>query len=323
MIIGPSRRLRNPALGPSPGPPGRGRPRGAGREISGPGPGRPGGARGRPGSPPPGPPRTPQNGPFLGPIYTIFVLETPLLGGARWGALLGSPGAGPPGGEKSAHFFGYLITLPVGTVWGHFSDPPFWAILGGYPGTPAEGSVYRTHWTHPVGHSWAGPLGRRASDGYPLGGLSPNGWYVPSGRGPPSRQGRKSAQDREVAGRRRPFARAKRGPTTGVTGKVRKCLAEHIRPCQFQAGATPMLSVRTSAIGHGRPQAGRGTHRRRRLTHPHLSLLAPTHNSQQLLKKAKILHFWADLVLRLAETARDGPGGPGGSRRARGSGRLR
>ena len=104
---------------------------------------------------------------------------------------------------------------------------------------------------HPVGPIWAGPLGRRASDGYPLGGLSPNGWYVPSGRGPPSRQGRKSAQDREVAGRRRPFARAKRGPTTGVTGKVRKCLAEQARPCQIWRGSTPMLSVRTSAIGHG------------------------------------------------------------------------
>lgn len=169
---------------------------------------------------------------------------------------MGSPGAGPPGGEKSAHFFGYLITLPVGTVWGHFSDPPFWAILGGYPGTPAEGSVYRTHWTHPVGHSWAGPLGRRASDGYPLGGLSPNGWYVPSGRGPPSRQGRKSAQDREVAGRRRPFARAKRGPTTGVTGKVRKCLAEHIRPCQFQAGGHP-YAVRQDLSHWARTAAGR------------------------------------------------------------------
>ena len=85
-----------------------------------------------------------------------------------------------------------------------------------------------------------------------MAGPTANGWYVPSGRGPPSRQGRKSAQDREVAGRRRPFARAKRGPTTGVTGKVRKCLAEHIRPYQNLAGATPMLSVRTSAIGHGR-----------------------------------------------------------------------
>ena len=89
-----------------------------------------------------------------------------------------------------------------------------------------------------------------------MGGLSPNGWYVPSGRGPPSRQGRKSAQDREVAGRRRPFARAKRGPTTGVTGKVRKCLAEHIRPCQFQAGGHP-YAVRQDLSHWARTAAGR------------------------------------------------------------------
>ena len=153
-------------------------------------------------------------------------------------------GGSPPGGQKSAHFFGYLITLPVGTVWspprGHFR----W-----------DRAPYHLRWAvfiHPrSGYGWTGALGRRASDGYPLAGLTANGWYVPSGRAPPSRQGRKSAQDREVMGRRRPFARAKRGPTTGVTGKVRKCLAEQAMPCQVCRGYPPELSVRTSASGHG------------------------------------------------------------------------
>ena len=143
----------------------------------------------------------------------------------------------------------------------------------------------------------AGPLGRRASDGYPLDGLTANGWYVPSGRGPPSKQGRKSAQDREVARRRRPFARAKRGPTTGVTGKVRKYLVEHIRPYQNLVGVPLKPSVRTSANGHGR--AKRSADRTwdtfaQRIAAPHLSHLAQAHNFQQLLKKAKILHFLAD-----------------------------
>ena len=146
---------------------------------------------------------------------------------------------------------------------------------------------------------------------------------MPSGRGPPSKQGRKSAQDREVAGRRRPFARAKRGPTTGVTGKVRKCLAEHIRPCQNRAGVTPQCCPSGPQPLGTAGSAGRGTHRRRRLTHPHLSHLAPTHNSQQLLKKAKILHFLAGFGR--AELAEAGPGAPDGPQarssatRARGS----
>ena len=235
-IRGSPDRAPEPSPGTLPGTPRPGAPPGGGAGNFRARAGAPGGRPGAPREPPAGASQDPPKWPLLGAYIYYICIRNPPSGGRPLGCTFGLPGGGTPGGQKSAHFFGYLITLPVGTVWGHFFGPPFWAILGGYPGTPAEGSVYRTHWTHPVGHSWAGPLGRRASDGYPLGGLSPNGWYVPSGRGPPSRQGRKSAQDREVAGRRRPFARAKRGPTTGVTGKVRKCLAEHIRPCQFQVG---------------------------------------------------------------------------------------
>ena len=67
----------------------------------------------------------------------------------------GVPGATPPGGvpgcAKSAHFFGYLITLPVGTVWRLFSGPrkpPILGHFGGQSGGQASGwgrvSVYGT-----------------------------------------------------------------------------------------------------------------------------------------------------------------------------------
>ena len=166
----------------------------------------------------------------------------PKFGGVPGGCLFdpprGAPGAPPPGGGKSAHFFGYLITLPVGTVWATFSGPPWDGHPRGMAGLVGGVSVYVAIWGlwYPaLGAAnlaeLVGALGRGASDGYPLAGLTANGWYVRPGRAPPSKQGRKSAQVREVLRRRRPFARAKRGPTTGGTGKDRKCLAEHIRPC--------------------------------------------------------------------------------------------
>ena len=127
-----------PPPGTPPGPPGRdppGGPPGArGRPGAARGRGRPGGARGRPGTPRRGLPGTPQNGPFLGPIYTIFYITDPPFGGPRRGALLGPRGPGTPGGQKSAHFFGYLITLPVGTVWGPPAGPPGTGPFWGYPG---------------------------------------------------------------------------------------------------------------------------------------------------------------------------------------------
>lgn len=73
--------------------------------------------------------------------------------------------------------------------------------------------------------------------------------------------------------------------------------------------------------GRSGAPTGRGTHSRSELPHPTSPHLA-TSNFQQLLKKAKILHFLADLAglswLRL-------PGGaPGGwSWRARGARRNR
>ena len=204
-------------LGPPSGAPGRGLPGGlpggAGKFPGNfrPRAGPPGGA---PGTPILGPRGTPKMGPKMGPIWALINRiygSDPPPGGPSLGVHFVPPGGGPPRGAKSAHFFGYLITLPVGTVWGLFFGPrdtPGLGQFGGYPWYHLRWAVF----IHQLCcYGWAGALGRRASDGYPLAGLTANGWYVPSGRAPPSRQGRKSAQHREVAGRSQPFARAKRG----------------------------------------------------------------------------------------------------------------
>lgn len=68
----------------------------------------------------------------------------------------------------------------------------------------------------------------------------------------------------------------------------------------------PKPSVRTSAFGHGRPQAGRGPHSRSELPTPHLAHLAQAHSSQQLLKKNKNFAFFGGFCrLRLAERPGD------------------
>ena len=65
--------------------------------------------------------------------------------------------------------------------------------------------------------------------------------------------------------------------------------------------------------GRSGAPTGRGTHSRSELPHPTSPHLA-TSNFQQLLKKAKILHFLAGFWrLRLAETARNGSGGRAGT----------
>ena len=113
----------DPSGTPGQGPPARGAARGARGEISGPG-GPP--ARGAPGGPRGakiGPPPDPWNGPFLGPFPILFVLLRGGPGGYPLGARFGPGGPPGPGGQKSAHFFGYLITLPVGTVFWDFSAP--------------------------------------------------------------------------------------------------------------------------------------------------------------------------------------------------------
>ena len=94
--------------------------------------GQSGGWGGHPPRPPRGPPGPPPHpgGPEGGP------------GGVPGGP----PGTPPgPGGPKSAHFFGYLITLPVGTKMGHFFGTNF-----GSAGTAhASGTT--------LGHPMGGP----------------------------------------------------------------------------------------------------------------------------------------------------------------------
>ena len=119
--------------GSRPGRPGRA------REISRAGNSRaPGRPRGRgnfppeipPGEPPGHPLGTPSWDPFLGLpgiLHTYIATIDPPKWGVWEGAFFTPPGGCPGGvarpppgparaGQKSAHFFGYLITLPVGTV---------------------------------------------------------------------------------------------------------------------------------------------------------------------------------------------------------------
>ena len=117
----------------APGGPPRGGPPG-GPRAGGNFPGGPGGARagrGAPGARAParGPRGAPGGAPWGAPVRTIIYRRADLGPGAP-GGLPGGP-RGAPGCTKSAHFFGYLITLPVGTVWALFSPPP-----GAPPGPP-------------------------------------------------------------------------------------------------------------------------------------------------------------------------------------------
>ena len=123
----------DPSGTPCPGAPGGARPggpRGA-REISrargAPGAGAPGGPRGGPKWGPRGPPKWP----LFGAYYYSFCTKKGGPGGVPPGCAVPPGGPPGPGGAKSAHFFGYLITLPVGTVLGLFLGPPRGAILGG------------------------------------------------------------------------------------------------------------------------------------------------------------------------------------------------
>ena len=165
VIIGPRApcQIRSQATPPR-HPPGRGGP--------GPGPGRgeiPEIRKFRKIPPRAGPAPGRQNGPKIGPeigvrgaqnglpsgslVHYIGYLTPP--GGVQNWVHFGTPGhppgGGPPGGTKSAHFFGYLITLPVGTVWRLFSTPPgtpHFGHFGGLSGGQSSGwgrvSVYGT-----------------------------------------------------------------------------------------------------------------------------------------------------------------------------------
>ena len=150
-------------------------------------------------------------GPFWSPsgglyIY-YFVLQTPLFGGSARGRFLpplGTPLGGPPGdppGGKKCTFFWVFNNSPSRDSLGpffRFFRVPGTALLGGH--LLGYGRVVRLgqslcrllglwipHLAQPAPQRWQDWLGRRASDGYPLAGLTANGWYVPSGRSPPSR----------------------------------------------------------------------------------------------------------------------------------------
>ena len=110
--------ILDPLLGPPfgtpsgtpPGAPPGGPPGGGGGARGGP---PPRGAPGRPGGRNFAPARTGPNLAVSGPKWYYFIVLGP-----PWGPPSGRPpgGAAQRGGQKSAHFFGYLITLPVGTI---------------------------------------------------------------------------------------------------------------------------------------------------------------------------------------------------------------
>ena len=159
----------------------------------------PGAGPGRPGTPAGTPRRDPQNGPengpFFGPYIVYMYITDPPGRGCQEGALLAPPG-GPPRGGKKCTFFWVFNNSPSRDSLRPpraFFPSRFWGQFGGYPfGSVFIGSIQPMRSMH----CRAVALGRRASDGYPLRGLTRNGWYVPFGRATPSKQGRKSAQYR-------------------------------------------------------------------------------------------------------------------------------
>ena len=169
-----------------PGTPRRG-PRAA-RARGRPGPRGPGGAPGRPGAPP----ARAGNlghfwGRFSGPIYIVSLLQGVFLGVP--GAPRGGPPARPPrppGGQKSVHFFGYLITLPVGTVWDTFSTRDILGqsilgpILGPFLGV-FLGSFLRLSGAPSKGRQNLGRIRESGKRRDPLCGLTRNGGYVRDG----------------------------------------------------------------------------------------------------------------------------------------------
>ena len=122
-----------PAGTPVRGPPGPGPPGAPAGKFPGPGPPGPGAARGAPGGPK-WPPAGAPKWALFGPFSTINRITQGGPGGYPPGCTFWAPGPGGPGGPKSAHFFGYLITLPVGTVLGTFFGPPGTGQNGGIRG---------------------------------------------------------------------------------------------------------------------------------------------------------------------------------------------
>ena len=103
------------------------------------------------------------------------------------------------------------------------------------------------------------------------------GGYVALGWAPPSRQGTEVPRRGVAAARvRRPFARAKRGPTNGVTpaaprSPTRKGLAPRSAlNMGGGCGQPPVPSCRRPQQWGRPPRGGRRPHRRRRSPHPNL-----------------------------------------------------
>ena len=151
------------------------------------------------------------------------------------------------------HFFGPRPGPPSP------GQPPSRGLGTGSRSSPRRtGSHYRTAPDAVCPAERDGALGRRPSDGYPLDGLTSNGWYVAVGRAPPSRQGRKSAQHREVTRKEPAVCESQTRVATGVTGKVRKSTAGPENPPARTGNLTP------PACPSGPPPAGHGRGRAER-----------------------------------------------------------
>ena len=181
-----------PATPPKSGLPGPGKFPGKFREISRGRAGPPGDPRR---DPPPGPPKWARKWALFWALYSIYVYYRPPREGVPGGCTFGTPRGTPRGGKKCTFFWVFNNSPSRDSLRPPraFFPSRFWGQFGGYP----FGSVF----IGPIQpmrsmHCRAVALGRRASDGYPLRGLTRNGWYVPFGRATPSKQGRKSAQYR-------------------------------------------------------------------------------------------------------------------------------
>jgi hypothetical protein len=198
----------------------------------------------------------------------------------HFGASRAARQGGFPGCTKSAHFFGYLITLPVGTVWRLFLASPEPPIFGRFWGSCLGLGMGECLWhtysaMHRAQHAMLGPdrggeglaTGSRCAALRAVGGTCPSEEVLPQGKDGSLRS---IVRMREGGDRLREPNAARRLECPARCGSATQCALDladwsqmHIKP-----------SVRTSANGHGRPQAGRGPHSRSELPTPHLAHLA-------------------------------------------------
>ena len=271
---------------------------------------RPGGPPGAPGGPPGPPPGPPSGAPY---IY-YFVL----LRGVPRGVPPGAPRGGPPGGAKKCTFFWVfnnspsrdknLVFFPPGDTRPRGQNGGY---LGGHRGV-ADWAVFMAPQELRYAWDWR-PRGERC-DGT-LARPYARGGYVALGWPPPSRQGTEVPR-RGVAGARatRPFARAKRGPRSGVpTAAPRSPTRKGLAPRSALdmgggCGQPPVLSVGDLSYGwRPAPRAGRRTHRRRRLPH--------STSSSRHTTSAKKKRFFFRFFPPARRPPGPGPGVPGGRTR--------